>query len=135
MIIAIFWRLSILKGRQGSSPLTDKRVQCVRLVKQGLNNVEACRVVGVNRKTGQRRRHGRKHTNRTGQSWVYAPMTSPTRSYEATTSMFFLADNNGRNLSGVMIGADLVVVHDHRPRRPTGGYSPPRAPFLATHDP
>ena len=56
--------------RRGPSPLTDKRAQYLRLMQQGTNNAEACRIVGVNRKTGTRWKHGRRYTNRVGETWV-----------------------------------------------------------------
>jgi len=60
--------------RRGPSPLTDKRAQYLRLMQQGTSNAEACRHVGVNRKTGTRWKNGRKYTNRVGETWVYPPV-------------------------------------------------------------
>ena len=37
----------------------EKQQQYVRLIAQGVNNSEACRLVGINRKTGNRWRYGR----------------------------------------------------------------------------
>ena len=55
--------------RRGPSPLTGKRAQYLRLMQQGISNAEACRLVGVNRKTGTRWKLGRKYTNRVGETW------------------------------------------------------------------
>lgn len=63
-------------GRKGPSPLTAKRELYRRLMEQGVSNAEACRVVGVNRRTGTRWRHGRKYTNRAGEQWQYPPITA-----------------------------------------------------------
>lgn len=41
-------------GRKGPSPLTAKRELYRRLMEDGVSNAEACRVVGVNRRTGGR---------------------------------------------------------------------------------
>lgn len=41
-------------------PLTAQRELYIRLMKQGLNNSEACRLVGIHRSTGQHWRHGRR---------------------------------------------------------------------------
>ncbi len=41
------------------SGLTEKQEQFGRLIGQGLSNSEACRVVGINRRTGTRWRYGR----------------------------------------------------------------------------
>lgn len=46
--------------RRGPSPLTDKRAQYLRLMQQRTSNAEACRIVGVNRKTGTRWKRGRR---------------------------------------------------------------------------
>ena len=48
-------------GRRGPGalPQVEKREQFARLIAQGFNNSEACRVVGINRRTGKRWRHGR----------------------------------------------------------------------------
>jgi hypothetical protein len=39
-------------------PLTAQREHYFRLMKEGLNNSEACRLVGIHRSTGQHWRHG-----------------------------------------------------------------------------
>jgi IS30 family transposase len=56
-------------------------------MKQGLNNSEACRLVGVHRKTGQRWRHGRRHRAR-GREYYYRPITVP-----PTVSARFLSED------------------------------------------
>jgi hypothetical protein len=47
-------------GRQGPGalPQVEKREQYARLIAQGYNNSEACRIAGINRRTGKRWRHG-----------------------------------------------------------------------------
>jgi hypothetical protein len=46
----------------------------VRLIAQGLNNSEACRLVGINRKTGNRWRYGRAVPNTAGEVVRYPPI-------------------------------------------------------------
>ena len=41
-------------------PVTAKRELYLRLMRQGLTNSEACRQVGINRRTGKRWRYGRR---------------------------------------------------------------------------
>ena len=41
------------KGRSGFA-LTDRQEQFARLIRQGVSNAEACRRVGINRRTGTR---------------------------------------------------------------------------------
>lgn len=57
-------------------------------MEQGLDNSEACRVVGINRRTGTRWRYGRKYTNRAGEQWVYPPVTAPIPPGVAAPSRF-----------------------------------------------
>jgi transposase, IS30 family len=55
-------------------PRTEKRGQFARLIAQGFNNSEACRIVGINRRTGKRWRHGRTVTARDGRELHYVPV-------------------------------------------------------------
>jgi IS30 family transposase len=57
-------------------PLTAQREHYFRLMKQGLTNSEACRLVGISRSTGQHWRHGRRLRNK-GREYYYRPITSP----------------------------------------------------------
>ncbi len=57
--------------------LTGKREKFARLVSQGVSNSEACRLVGVNRKTGTRWRFGRTILNTVGQLVHYPPVSAP----------------------------------------------------------
>lgn len=47
------------RDRPGREPLVAQREWFVKLIKQGVSNSEACRVVGINRRTGTRWRFGR----------------------------------------------------------------------------
>src|SRR3954454_20805105 len=49
----------------------EKQQQYLRLIAQGLNNSEACRLVGINRKTGNRWRYGRTVVNTAGERVRY----------------------------------------------------------------
>ena len=65
-------------GRRGPGalPQARKREQYARLIAQGYNNSEACRIVGINRRTGKRWRHGRTITTRDGRKLHYAPVVA-----------------------------------------------------------
>jgi len=56
---------------------TDKHEQFIRLIEQGVSNAEACRVVGINRRTGTRWRYGRTVRNTGGQPVHYPPVRTP----------------------------------------------------------
>ena len=61
-------------GRPGPAPQTAKREQFARLIARGVSNSEACRIVGVNRRTGKRWRHGRTITSSSGARLHYPPV-------------------------------------------------------------
>src|SRR5674476_600897 len=63
-------------GRRGPAPQTVKREQFARLIAEGVSSSEACRIVGVNRRTGKRWRHGRTITVRDGRKLHYPPVIS-----------------------------------------------------------
>jgi IS30 family transposase len=54
--------------------LTEKQDRFVRLIAQGVSNAEACRVVGINRRTGTRWRFGRTILNAAGTAVHYPPV-------------------------------------------------------------
>ncbi len=47
------------RSPQGRRKLLAERLACLDLVAQGVGTAEACRIVGVDRRTGHRWRHGR----------------------------------------------------------------------------
>ena len=61
-------------GRPGSAPQTEKREWFARLIAGGVSNAEACRIVGVNPRTGKRWRHGRTITSGRGVRLHYPPV-------------------------------------------------------------
>ncbi len=63
-------------GRPGPAPQTAKREQFARLIARGTSNAEACRIVGVNPRTGKRWRHGRTITSSSGAKLHYPPVSS-----------------------------------------------------------
>lgn len=62
------------KGRPGPAPQTAKREQFAALIGRGVNYSEACRIVGINRRTGKRWRHGRTITSSSGRRLHYPPV-------------------------------------------------------------
>jgi DNA invertase Pin-like site-specific DNA recombinase len=57
-------------------PQVEKREQYARLLAQGFNNSAACRITGINRRTGKRWRHGRTITTRDGRKLHYPPVVT-----------------------------------------------------------
>jgi IS30 family transposase len=66
----------MVDGRPGVAPQTEKREWFARLIGRGVSNAEACRVVGVNPRTGKRWRLGRTMTSCSGRELHYPPVTS-----------------------------------------------------------
>ena len=66
------------KSRRGVM-LVEKQEWFARLIAQGVSNSEACRIVGINRRTGTRWRYGRTIRNTVGQAVNYSPvrLTAP----------------------------------------------------------
>jgi len=64
---------AVRKTRRGAM-LAEKQEWFVRLIGQGVSNSEACRIVGINRRTGTRWRYGRTIRNTAGESVHYPPV-------------------------------------------------------------
>lgn len=67
------------KDAPGPDPQLDKRARYVRLIALGLNNSEACRLVGINRRTGTRWRFGRTVVVEGGRVRHYPAVPIPVR--------------------------------------------------------
>jgi IS30 family transposase len=65
------------------APLTAERELYLRLVTQGMSNIEACRKVGIHRITGVRWRDGRTMVDSGGRTRHYAPITTHPNSISA----------------------------------------------------
>jgi transposase, IS30 family len=68
------------RGLPGAAPQTAKREAYARLIAAGVSNLRACRMVGINPRTGKRWRHGRTITSGSGRRLHYSPVIhSPAR--------------------------------------------------------
>ena len=65
------------RRRRPSRGLSEKQQRFVRLIAQGVSNAEACRRVGINRRTGTRWRFGRTVRNTAGEVVQYPPVRVP----------------------------------------------------------
>lgn len=70
--------------------MTAQREQFARLIARGVSNSEACRLVGVNRRTGTRWRYGRTTTSTGGLDRHYPPMAITATT---TLSAHFLSED------------------------------------------
>ncbi len=64
----------MVHGRPGPAPQVEKREWFTRLIVRGVSNAEACRIVGINPRTGKRWRHGRTVTSSGGRRLHYPPV-------------------------------------------------------------
>ena len=122
----------------GVAPLTSERDRYLDLMAQGMSNSAACRIVGVNRRTGTRWRYGRSITDRTGRTRNYPSISRPVRPvsarYLSEAERIAIADGLIRCRSIRDIAAELgrapsTVSREVRRNRDveTGTYQPFRA--------
>jgi len=95
----------VMVGRvPGVAPQTEKREQWARLIARGVSNAEACRIVGINVRTGKRWRQGRTRTTRDGRRLHYAPVITKRKAdiserYLSEDERVRIADLQRRGLS------------------------------------
>src|SRR3954453_890533 len=85
--------------------LTEKQDRFVRMIAQGLPNAEACRAVGINRRTGTRWRLGRTVRNTAGEPVHYPPVQTRSAVWSRHPRCLSLAE-------------PTVIADLHRERRP-----------------
>lgn len=68
----------------GALPLIIERDLYISLMRQGVSNATACRIVGVNRKTGHRWRYGPSIAIRAGEIRTYPAITFPVQEVSET---------------------------------------------------
>ena len=70
---------STRQGRPGPEPLSAERDLYRQLMAQGMGNSQACRLFGINRRTGTRWRYGRTVDARDGRAPHHYPSITPLR--------------------------------------------------------
>jgi transposase, IS30 family len=129
------------RGRSGRQPMTDKRLEYVRLIRIGVSNSEACRRLGIDRKTGHWWKNGGSVT-RNGITRVVEPIIDhhhvPVESgrYLAESERVTIADGVREGRSARSIAAELgravstVSRELQRNASADGGYRPHAAHAL-----
>jgi hypothetical protein len=98
----------------------EKQQRFARLIAQGVSNAEACRLVGINRKTGTRWRYGRSVVNSAGEILHYPPVkitAEKTRSdrYLSEQERIVIADLLAAGATIRVIGRQLLLRSSKRP--------------------
>ncbi len=123
--------------------LVEKQEWFARLIAQGMSNSEACRVVGINRRTGTRWRYGRTTLNSAGEAVHYPPVrlttpTAPHPRYLSLTERTTIADLHRagvgvRGIAGSWAGRPRRVSRElRRNTDDRGRYLPATAQRLST---
>ena len=113
--------MSVSKGRPRpgpGAPLTAERERYLRLVAQGMSNVQACREVGVHRITGTRWRDGRNVVDSAGRARYYPPIAT----LPVVISARFLSEDER-----VLIGDLLRAGQSSVPSLPSWAAARPRS--------
>ena len=133
-------------GRAGAAPETAKREWFARLIVRGVSNLEACRVVGVNSRTGKRWLYGRTVISSSGRRLHYPPVFTTGEAEISEISARYLSEDERVRIADLQrrghtvraIAAELgrspstVSRELHRNRDPGGGqYRPFTAQRLA----
>jgi len=120
---------------QGRRPLTEERRVYLQLMQQGVSSAEACRIVGINRRTGKRWRNGRVPSGgHVGASPIttVAPPPGPSR-YLREADRIHIADRLREKATVRAIAAELgrspstVSREIRRNRHPVNGQYRPHA--------
>ena len=109
-------------GRRGPGalPQVEKREQFARLIGQGYSNSEACRIVGINRRTGKRWRHGRTITARDGRKLHYAPVITRGASVRREISDRYLSEQERVQIADLRAaGAGVRAIAERTGRSPS----------------
>ncbi|NNM47703.1 helix-turn-helix domain-containing protein [Knoellia sp. DB2414S] len=79
----------------GPAPMSRQREEYARLVARGVSNAEACRIVGVNRRTGTRWRYGHTVPDRDGSVRQYPAMVTVTLEGPARSARYLSEQERG----------------------------------------
>jgi transposase, IS30 family len=108
-------------GRRGPGalPQTEKREQFARLIAQGFNNSEACRIAGISRRTGKRWRHGRAIMTRDGRKLHY-PAVITTGAVRREISPRYLSEDERVQIADLrQAGAGVRAIAERLGRSPS----------------
>jgi transposase, IS30 family len=130
------------RRRRASGVQAEKQQRYLQLIAQGLNNSEACRLVGINRKTGNRWRYGRRVRNSAGALVIYPAVKAKearprSPRYLSEQERIHIADLLAAKVTVRGIAAELgrapstISREIRRNRDPDGRYRPHHAEHAA----
>jgi IS30 family transposase len=101
-------------------PQVEKRELYARLIGQGFNSLEACRIVGINPRTGKRWRHGRTVTARDGRKLHYSPVITRGAVVRREISDRYLSEKERVQIADLRAaGAGVRAIADRTGRSPS----------------
>jgi transposase, IS30 family len=104
----------------GALPQLEKREHYARLIAQGFSSLEACRIVGINPRTGKRWRHGRTITTRDGRKLQYAPVVSRGKVARREVSDRYLSEDERVRIADLRkAGAGVRAIAEQLGRAPS----------------
>ncbi len=106
------------RKRAGNRIQENKRSRYLRLMAQGLNHSDACREVGINRRTGTRWRYGRTVTTNPGNT-IYYPPISPNLEPKTLSDRYLNQTERVRIADGIKAGLTQRTIADQLGRNPS----------------
>jgi len=98
----------------------EKREHYARLIGQGFSSLEACRVVGINPRTGKRWRHGRTVTARDGRKLHYSPVVTRGKVARREISDWYLSEDERVRIADLRkAGAGVRAIAEKTGRSPS----------------
>ena len=99
----------------GSPPLAQQRQLFLELMNKSVPNTEACLRVGINRRTGNRWRHGRTVVTSVGSVIVYPPIVAP----RSDTGHFLTRGERELIADGIVAGDTVRAIAERLERSPS----------------
>ena len=103
----------------GPAPMSRQREEYARLIARGVSNAEACRLVGVNRRTGTRWRFGRTVPARDGSERHYPAMVTVAVDGATRSSRYLSEDERGLIADRRRAGASMHSISRELGRAPS----------------
>lgn len=111
--------LEMAGGHAVGVALFEQRERWARLIARGSSNSEACRVVGVDRRTGTRWRYGRTILDAAGRSVHYPPVTNSQRPSAPLSARYLSLDERIAIADLLRVGVTIRAIAAELGRSPS----------------